>query len=222
MKRDKKIVIPGWMVGDNSFGVTKAYLEYFSRYGKVHILHPSNEIVEDADLLVLPGGKDVLTTRYGQIPSMHTGQPDMILEWFDHTLLPKYIDMGIPIFATCRGMQTLNVFFGGSLKQHLYGHPYSTEWRGERVHEVYTPEDYARFKASTKKSSVKPHMKVNSLHHQAIDKLGEGLIPLLISNDGIIEAIKHETLPIYGQQFHIEEMLIRDKLLEDLLKINEE
>jgi gamma-glutamyl-gamma-aminobutyrate hydrolase PuuD len=99
-KKQKQILIVGWKTGDNSFGVTVPYLEYFSKFGQVHVLTPNTvEYVFRADLLVLPGGRDVNPTRYNQSPGYHTGHPEPILEYFDTKVLPKYIEKQIPIFG---------------------------------------------------------------------------------------------------------------------------
>lgn len=99
----KRIGIVGWGTGENSFGVSKPYLNYFKTYGEVFILGPNEEVDSTLDLLILPGGKDVNPLRYGQIPSLFTGYQEPLLEYFDVTMLPRYIEQGVPIFGICRG-----------------------------------------------------------------------------------------------------------------------
>lgn len=210
----KKIGIVGWKTGDNSFGVTVPYLHYFSKFGVVEIITPNQEVIEDLDLLVLPGGKDLDSTRYGQMPSFHNTDGNPYLEAFDKIMLPKYIAAGIPIFGICRGFQTLNVHFGGSLRQH-WNHGYSAKSRSEIIHElILVTENIPSIKdaAGIMKDKKKQNytIEANSLHHQVVSTrlLAESMVPLLLSdkNDGVIEGFKHNQLPIAGVQYHPEEL----------------
>ncbi len=208
----KKIIIPGWFIGENSFGVTKSYLDFLAQFGYVQILSPNTPIVLDADLLVLPGGRDVSTTRYNQYPSYMCGQPDQVLEYFDVVKLPEYIDANIPIFGICRGLQTLNVHFGGTLKQHLRYHPYSSKERTQLVHEVMPYSIYKQWedRGWANRPSIKDKknkiFEINSLHHQAVDELGDGLVVSLMSEDDEIEAIEHVEKKIHAVEWHPEEI----------------
>ena len=79
--KKKKILIPGWSLGENAWGVTKSYLEYLSQYGQVEILTPRKGIVE-GDLLVLPGGADIAPRSYGQVPSFKLSGGDQYKQFF--------------------------------------------------------------------------------------------------------------------------------------------
>lgn len=197
----KRIGIVGWKVGENSIGITQPYYEFFNFFGDVEILSP-NHRVRNLDLLVLPGGGDVNPVRYGAIPRLYTGSANPILEWFDTIMLPKYIEKGVPIFGICRGLQTLNVHFKGTLYQHK-PHEYSDP-RTELVHGVKQFFDTKKLIMSQKELGS---FRVNSMHHQSIKELGNGLLPTLIhAKDGTVEGIMHKTLPIFGVQYHPEEI----------------
>lgn len=204
----KKIGIVGWNTGDNSFGVTKAYMAFLATFGIVCILSPEEDIRTDLDLLVLPGGKDVDPTRYGHVPSFYNSDSNQILEYFDKFKLPEYINAGIPIFGICRGFQTLNVLFNGTLTQH-YIHAYSNKDRAELVHDVMIVDDKIKVKVETTKGTrILTKFETNSLHHQCVfpDDLGNNLVPTLTTKDGVIEGFRHESLPIMGVQYHPEEI----------------
>jgi len=188
---------------NNQILVNYPYYTFAEKYGNVTVVTPFDaEVKKDLDLLILIGGADVHPYRYGQpkIPWLTQNQ-NTNLEYFDTTLLPKYIKEQIPIFGVCRGAQTLNVHFGGSLNQHV-DEPNSGMDRGKLVHQVRdvrTGHVYL----------------VNSLHHQSIDKLGYGIEVALQGfikqkkkayKELCIEAIRHIELPIAATQFHPEEL----------------
>lgn len=187
---------------DERFSFNMAYFNFAQSWGNVTLISPRQDYVhDDLDLLILPGGEDVLSVRYNEPPSQMCGMPNMDFEYFDLAVLPKYFANKTPIVGICRGLQTLNVAFDGSLHQHTY-EPTSTSSRWEHAHEAITTVGNKRFG-------------INSLHHQAIKDLGEGFEPTLIGvykskKDGDkklhIEAIKHKELPIVAFQFHPEEL----------------
>ena len=217
LQQPKKIGIVAWSTGDNSFGITKPYLDFFSKFGIVTLILPQQtEVIEDLDLLVLPGGKDVDPSRYSTIPGFFTGHSDVFLEHFDKNVLRKYINNKIPIFGICRGLQTLNVEFGGTLIQHLVNHPYSNN-RGDLVHVIVPETNKINNISYLKNINIPKNLKTNSLHHQCIDKLGNGLVSIAKCKgyNQTIEAIAHSSLPIVAVQYHPEE--IHDGFAIDLI-----
>lgn len=218
----KKLAICGWSTGDNSWGVTKAYLEYFSQFGQVEILTPSEGIRADIDMVVLPGGLDTPSSNYGAKPSFMNSNSDVYKEYFVKQNLQQYIDAGKSVFGICLGAQQLNVHFGGKLTQHIWwNHGYSSP-RTELVHEVHPmvgQHNDGQWIFSKVKKDI---FKVNSMHHQGIDleQLASELIPLLVDEDEIlVEAFRHRTLPIAGYQGHPEETYCKfaTQLINELL-----
>lgn len=107
-----------------------------------------------------------------------------------------------------------NVHFGGTLNQHIF-HETSIKSRQELVHDLYWSRNDAKIKLKNNK--------VNSLHHQSINELGNGLISICEAQDGHIEVIKHAELPIAAVQYHPEEIWdnLSQTLINNLLNINE-
>jgi putative glutamine amidotransferase len=214
------IGIVGWNVGENSFGAGKAYMEMFSRFGDVMILPPSTKTF-DLDLLVLPGGKDVLSDAYGQIPSFFNSDPDVMKEYFFRNNLQHYVQNGTPIFGICLGMQMLNVFFGGELTQTCW-HPYSEKSRSELVHKCDFAKEFLPIKRALE---ITKDFEVNSLHHQGVrvEELGKDL-KMILAHDGIVEAFTHKELKITAVQWHPEEILdpVSDYLITSLFENDSE
>lgn len=207
-----KIGIVGWSTGDNSFGSTKPYMQYLSYFGKVRILGPSNDIDEDLDLVIMPGGKDTLPARYGQVPGYYNSDPDQFKEHFSMVNLQQYIDAGIPIFGICLGFQMLCTHFGAELTQNINvdSHGYSDEktaGRGELVNDLIFSSKFLPLEARLKKDHDLKKIKVCSLHHQAVmeEDMSDDLEIIAKTKDDIVEFMRHRTLPIAGCQNHPEE-----------------
>ena len=194
---NKRIGIVAQEAGDDFFGVHKDYLEFASRFGTPVMLAPSEagdfpEIYK-IDALLLPGGADVWYRRYTFLPHWFAGRPNLFLEQFDKDILPLLAG-NLPIFGICRGLQTLNVHYGGTLYQHLYGHVYS-QFKDDLVHYVWKPWGARKSKGE---------FKVNSFHHQGIHKLAKNFEPLLTNDQGTVEAILDEKNKIAAVQWHPE------------------
>ena len=196
---------------DKSIGCQVPYLNYFSTMGNVSIILPQSEIDESLDLVVLPGGPDVID--YSAL-GFFNNQPDLYYEWFDHNRLPQYIEAKVPVFGICRGLQAINNYYGGALYQELYNHNYSLKSRDELVHQVLVTEEW-KWKLGTTQQ-------VNSLHHQGINVLGTGLIVVATGHsnkwnyNNLPEAIIHESDKVAAVQWHPEEILdhLTPKLIE--------
>ena len=166
---------------------------------------------DEFDGLLIPGGSDVCPEFYHQ--EMNGSYEDGMNRELDElqlTFIDRFVKAHKPILGICRGHQILNVYFGGSLIQHLpdYEKHSSPDFKGDKVHEVYTTEDNIFRKLYGERFYV------NSSHHQAVDELGQGLRVALRSDDDVIEAMYHEQLPVIGLQFHPERMCF-DKKRDD-------
>lgn len=171
----------------------------------VHLALDSDpaDLVDHLDAIVLSGGSDVDSRRYGQPPGPHTGPFDPQRDEFEFQLVEAALERGIPVLGICRGAQLINVALGGTLIQHLtvgngeshasYAYP-----RAHRAHEV---ELLAGSVASGLYGS---RVAVNSFHHQAVDEPGTQVVPTGWSADGVIEAFEVADKPILGVQWHPE------------------
>lgn len=212
----KKIGLPFWKTGDNSFGSTIPYIRFAERFGEVVPLMPSHTVREDLDLLIIPGGLDVNPANYGETPHYFTGKPDLYKEHFDKTYLQKYIDAGVPIFGICRAHQAMAVHFGGTLIQHMYHE--TTDVKKDPTELVHAMQFTPEF--TTKQLfTPKPNVLINSRHHQVVNEatLPEDLVVIgrhkrknNNQTDDTIEMMAHKELPIVTLQSHAEDTYDND------------
>jgi putative glutamine amidotransferase len=159
------------------------------------------EVLDYADGLVLTGGSDVGPHRYGEEPHPKVYGVDDARDEIEIALVHRALELGRPILAICRGMQVLNVALGGSLVQHLEGKDYHGAWDvgpHELAHQVTTTPGSALHLA------YGPTCAVNSLHHQALGTLGDGLIATAFAEDGTIEGAELPGRPVLAVQWHPE------------------
>jgi gamma-glutamyl-gamma-aminobutyrate hydrolase PuuD len=149
--------------------------------------------------LLLVGGGDIDPALYGEEPHPASYEVDPQRDAFELALAHAAVERGIPVLGICRGAQLLNVMFGGSLRQDL-GEEASRHWRGLDAFHRVVIEPVSRL--WTLYEGLQPT--VNSLHHQAIGRLGGGLRAAAWSDDLVIEAIEHETVWVLGVQWHPE------------------
>lgn len=159
------------------------------------------EKVRQCDGLLLPGGDDIDPARYGAERSEKCGKSSALRDQAEWRMLDAFLPTGKPILCICRGEQFLNVYRGGTLHQHIDGHS-DFKSRGKGFHSISV-------NPGTKLASLlgTAQIRVNSLHHQAVDRLGKGLIVSARSPDGIVEALELESHPFcIALQWHPEHL----------------
>jgi|LSQX01.2.fsa_nt_gb putative glutamine amidotransferase len=165
--------------------------------------------VQLADGLLLTGGIDLDPARYGQAVLSETVTCDSRLDELESGLYRAFFTAGKPIFGICRGIQLINVTAGGTLWQDL-----KTQCPGLRDHR--RPHQVQLDAASELAALFGSVIEANSSHHQAVRHLAPGFHAIAWSEDGVIEAITHETRIIEAVQWHPERMLGRPGLTDML------
>lgn len=177
----------------------------------------SASVVQHVQGLVLTGGVDVLPAYYGQEPEPELGEVDRERDAFELGLLAMADAADVPTLAICRGVQILNVHRGGTLVQHL---PQSARHRrndtpkSQAVHAV-------RVEAGSRLAGIiGTGAEVNSRHHQAVDRVGSGLlVSARDAEDGVIEAVEDPTRRfLVGVQWHPEDQAPVDEVQRRLFE----
>jgi putative glutamine amidotransferase len=207
---------------EGGFGVPALYLDALRRADARSIILPPGEpgtpqeLLDPFDGLLLVGGGDVDPARYGAATDDHVYGVEPDRDELETDLLLAADHAGIPTLCICRGMQIMNVVFGGSLHPHLpdlegtieHGVPVADT---RTLHEVRTaPGSRLRDLAGDTVPSCSSH------HHQGVDVLGEGLVATGWSNDGLVEAVERDADEggrdtwMLGVQWHPEDTAAAD------------
>lgn len=159
------------------------------------------EVDTSYDGLILCGGNDTDPSYYGEA-ICGAVDIDYDRDRAEFALLDAYVKAGKPVLGICRGHQLINIYFGGSLYQDLdNAAEHSSGESYDLTHTVRAGEN------SMMRQFYGAEFVVNSYHHQAIKQLGSGLSVTMMSGDGrVIEGIKHDSLPVFGVQWHPERM----------------
>lgn len=160
-----------------------------------------SELVEMVDGIIFSGGHDIDPSLYNEEPIKELGMVVKIRDKMESILFEEAKKKNIPLFGVCRGFQMINVLMGGTLYQDL-----NKQYRGIK-HKQDPPYDtpfHPVYKKTEKFSLVEERIFVNSLHHQGIKKLAEGLNVLVESEDGLVEGFYSDDLRIIAVQWHPE------------------
>lgn len=164
------------------------------------------------DGLILTGGSDISPLAYGENP---LEEVKMICNHRDNTELNLFkaaVEKSIPVLGICRGFQLINIALGGTLYQDIpsqvpdaHGH-FSLETMRDGYHEIRLLKGGYLYDIFQQDEII-----VNSLHHQGIKTLGDGLKVSAKAKDGMIEAIESVDNKVYAVQFHPEDLLVNHK-----------
>lgn len=174
------------------------------RRAAVHV----SDYVREIDALVLQGGADLSPSSYGEAPLRPEWAGDRVRDLYEIELLWECVIQGRPVLGVCRGAQLINVAFGGTLYQDIATQvPDAIRHVDREVYDqlahditIESGSELARLYPTTAGA------RVTSIHHQCVNRLGNGLVVEARSpTDGVIEAIRYTGAgDVAGVQWHPE------------------
>lgn len=202
---------------DGSYFMPTVYTKAIIQAGGVPVIVPLipggdlEELCKGIDALFVTGGEDIDPSYYNAEPHIHLGRITPKLDEMEFALVQRMLQLDKPYIGVCRGMHMLNIVSGGTLFQSIHSqrkepvmqhlqiadrthrsHPVKVE-KTSRLYELLQEDEF----------------KVNSFHHQALNKVGESLRVVARATDGIIECVestKHTF--VFGFQWHPEEFAV--------------
>jgi putative glutamine amidotransferase len=203
------------------------YVELVTRAGGVPVLLPPPgpttdddavaSVLDRVDALVLAGGRDVDARRYDAEPHPTADPPATDRDGWELALTRQALHQGTPLLGICRGAQVLTVALGGTLLQHVPDVP------GAHDHKL-GPGRFASHTVRTVAGSrvagaLGAEATVHCYHHQAVDRLPEGLRASAHAEDGVVEGVELDGEGFaVGVQWHPEQTLDDVRLMESLVR----
>jgi putative glutamine amidotransferase len=172
-----------------------------------------DDVLDRIDGVLIPGGGDIDPLQYADSRHETARGIDEERDEFELEVARRVKDRRMPMFAICRGLQIVNVALGGTLVQDLTSHT------GADGHDIigdraYEPHSQVLIEPGCRIATVLGAglRDINSIHHQAVEELGDGLRVVASAPDGTIEAIEHEDpeWPLLAVQWHPEFLGMRD------------
>lgn len=198
----KNIMIAAWVTPDDKY---ENYIRAMENLGAKAFISLEPGDLETADGLILPGSPQDMNPKLWGAENTCSNDINDELDRIQWKLLEDAAAAGKPVLGICRGMQFINVYFGGTLIQDLPDADAHKAENPEKYHNVFTAEGTTMFDLYGAMTET------NTRHHQGIGLIGENLkvSAMWIDDEGLVmEAIEHKELPILGVQWHPERMAL--------------
>lgn len=157
-------------------------------------------ILSECDGLILPGGGDITPAFFGE-RNLGSRSIDTELDILQFQAIDVCLRLHLPVLGICKGMQVINVAFGGTILQDMPDSSIHRYQNGDQYHPTKIKKDSCLYTLYGETAMV------NSAHHQCIHRLGNGLHAIQwCTYDNCVEALVHDSLPILGLQWHPERL----------------
>ncbi len=198
----KKIMIAAWVTPEDQYENYGKALELLGAEGFISL---NLDDLAVADGLILPGSPQDMNPKLWGAEDTCSNDINDELDSLQWALMEKADAIGKPVLGICRGMQFINVFFGGTLIQDLSSADAHKVGKPEKYHPVFLAEGTQLHELYGGKTET------NTRHHQGAGLIGDKLkVSAMWLADGelVVEAIEHQELPIMGVQWHPERMAL--------------
>lgn len=221
---------PGLFVSGEHVFTGSTNVRAIQKNGGVPVVIPAAAVAEDAeaalsfcDGLLFPGGEDMTPWFYDEEPLPVIGpfRPEIDDAWLKAGRFA--LENKIPMLGICKGHQTLNVLMGGSLYQDLSLQGGELIQHLQKYNRTYLTH-HVEVEEGTRLAGLfgAGKLKTNSMHHQAVKRLGEGLRISARACDGTVEGLEDEEGLILGVQWHPEDLVdsapVMNRLFVDLVE----
>lgn len=218
---------PFW--GQELSSLNQNYIKAVIRAGGIPVLLP---VIQDKEMiraqvslidgLLLSGGYDVQPLLYGEEPHPDLGRINPERDFFEMTALSIAYEQGKAILGICRGLQVINVAFGGTLCQDIALLAPKEKIKHSQQSLMYVPTHTVDLMPDTLLRDIfgKDVIGTNSFHHQAIKKIAPGFVVSAKARDGVIEGFEKTDYPfLLGVQWHPERMVEHDADMLNLFRV---
>lgn len=209
------LITNNYAVDPNNFGVGRYirvkenFVNAILKAGGVPILSAHGDAdtyARIADGVMFTGGSDINPIHYGEKPYKEGCTYVDERDEMELAICKSFYELKKPMLGVCRGIQTINVALGGTIVQDI---PTMIE-RSAHKQSLF-PDKPAHYVKSTEGSAMRKlfgeEFIVNTHHHQSVKDCAPGFRATAVTDEGVIEAIEHESLPIIGTQWHPERMI---------------
>lgn len=207
-------VTPLFDIAKNSIWMLPDYENAVLKAGGIPMILPLtdddcviSQIAQTIDGLLVTGGQDVNPSLYGEEKKEYCGEICESRDVFEIKITKEITKLDKPVLGICRGLQVINVCFGGTLYQDL-----NKEFGCDIVHRMEGPNDRPWHSVTISEGCILNSVlgekaDVNSCHHQGIKKLGDSLKATAFSSDGLIEGIERPSSKFFiAVQWHPERL----------------
>jgi putative glutamine amidotransferase len=227
------IAIPTYHLGasrvgswEGAYALPEPYVATLGAAGARTALLPSfqlaeaEEVLAPFDGLLLAGGGDIEPARYGADDHPEQDGTDPDRDELELELARAAVRTGLPTLGICRGMQLLNVAFGGTLIQHLPELDGRPEHRVEHRNKAKQAMHGLRVEPDSRLAEALGQVEAEALsdHHQGLDRLGDGFQPVAWAPDGLVEGIERDQGWTVGVLWHPESTAAADPAQHRLLR----
>lgn len=209
MKKPLIGITPNYNVNTKEYQIHEDYANAVLHAGGIPVLlFPETGFPDYVDAIILSGGGDIDPLLFGEEPILQSGEISPLRDHYELELCKQALQTPLPILGICRGMQILNIAAGGTIYQDILAQTGSI-----LKHSQQAPRAYGTHTISVDTNSLlyqlwqEPQIVVNSVHHQAVCRLGAGFFMAAQSTDGLTEAIQQRDKDfVLGVQWHPEVM----------------